>query len=153
MVAECSGEDQATCNGLNKFEASAIETMMSHWQDLEEVGANIDLTNLTSSQKEQLNLINLYGVGDRLMVNVLVSFWNNPEKFRATIYEGNGSTVKSAVSNLAIIFSASNELFKEESDRVLSRDVVGHARRISPCLLYTSPSPRDQRGSRMPSSA
>ena len=24
---------------------------------------------------------------------------------------------------------------------------------ISPCLLYTSPSPRDQRGSRMPSSA
>ena len=25
--------------------------------------------------------------------------------------------------------------------------------RASPCLLYTSPSPRDQRGSRMPSSA
>ena len=25
--------------------------------------------------------------------------------------------------------------------------------RINPCLLYTSPSPRDQRGSRMPSSA
>ena len=24
---------------------------------------------------------------------------------------------------------------------------------IKPCLLYTSPSPRDQRGSRMPSSA
>ena len=24
---------------------------------------------------------------------------------------------------------------------------------LSPCLLYTSPSPRDQRGSRMPSSA
>ena len=25
--------------------------------------------------------------------------------------------------------------------------------RVEPCLLYTSPSPRDQRGSRMPSSA
>ena len=25
--------------------------------------------------------------------------------------------------------------------------------RYTPCLLYTSPSPRDQRGSRMPSSA
>ena len=24
---------------------------------------------------------------------------------------------------------------------------------VNPCLLYTSPSPRDQRGSRMPSSA
>ena len=26
-------------------------------------------------------------------------------------------------------------------------------RKLVPCLLYTSPSPRDQRGSRMPSSA
>ena len=28
-----------------------------------------------------------------------------------------------------------------------------HTRTITACLLYTSPSPRDQRGSRMPSSA
>ena len=28
-----------------------------------------------------------------------------------------------------------------------------HEVTITPCLLYTSPSPRDQRGSRMPSSA
>jgi len=28
-----------------------------------------------------------------------------------------------------------------------------HIARMWPCLLYTSPSPRDQRGSRMPSSA
>ena len=33
----------------------------------------------------------------------------------------------------------------------LSRDYEG--RGINLCLLYTSPSPRDQRGSRMPSSA
>ena len=30
---------------------------------------------------------------------------------------------------------------------------VGHAIAAGACLLYTSPSPRDQRGSRMPSSA
>ena len=30
---------------------------------------------------------------------------------------------------------------------------VDAAERIADCLLYTSPSPRDQRGSRMPSSA
>ena len=29
----------------------------------------------------------------------------------------------------------------------------GEIYNIKPCLLYTSPSPRDQRGSRMPSSA
>ena len=37
----------------------------------------------------------------------------------------------------------------EESMRKHNRD----ATIISICLLYTSPSPRDQRGSRMPSSA
>ena len=33
------------------------------------------------------------------------------------------------------------------------QDYAGTAAAISGCLLYTSPSPRDQRGSRMPSSA
>ena len=32
-------------------------------------------------------------------------------------------------------------------------DIVDNAANIISCLLYTSPSPRDQRGSRMPSSA
>ena len=35
--------------------------------------------------------------------------------------------------------------FKAEREALLGRNL--------PCLLYTSPSPRDQRGSRMPSSA
>ena len=30
---------------------------------------------------------------------------------------------------------------------------MGYEAQVRPCLLYTSPSPRDQRGSRMPSSA
>ena len=33
------------------------------------------------------------------------------------------------------------------------RDILHRGIHISFCLLYTSPSPRDQRGSRMPSSA
>ena len=52
----------------------------------------------------------------------------------------------------------------EKEKQAASADVggLGHGgassvemseRGISPCLLYTSPSPRDQRGSRMPSSA
>ena len=31
--------------------------------------------------------------------------------------------------------------------------MIGHMKLYKSCLLYTSPSPRDQRGSRMPSSA
>ena len=46
----------------------------------------------------------------------------------------------------------------EEQAQVLIRSAFGTATReagdlSAGCLLYTSPSPRDQRGSRMPSSA
>ena len=34
-----------------------------------------------------------------------------------------------------------------------SRDLTENVEQLQVCLLYTSPSPRDQRGSRMPSSA
>ena len=37
-------------------------------------------------------------------------------------------------------------------DKVTIETFFGKAK-LHPCLLYTSPSPRDQRGSRMPSSA
>ena len=42
-----------------------------------------------------------------------------------------------------------------DQDRVLYNEGFGYAdsKNNTPCLLYTSPSPRDQRGSRMPSSA
>ena len=36
---------------------------------------------------------------------------------------------------------------------MLTEDLAAALARLAPCLLYTSPSPRDQRGSRMPSSA
>ena len=37
----------------------------------------------------------------------------------------------------------------EKTAKEFNKEFLGHL----PCLLYTSPSPRDQRGSRMPSSA
>ena len=36
---------------------------------------------------------------------------------------------------------------------IWDKDLDGGVERTKTCLLYTSPSPRDQRGSRMPSSA
>ena len=55
------------------------------------------------------------------------------------------------------------KIAEEESDRLLKLESILHDRVIGQneavqsiskaCLLYTSPSPRDQRGSRMPSSA
>ena len=41
----------------------------------------------------------------------------------------------------------------EEAKAALDRGETAYTRPQGSCLLYTSPSPRDQRGSRMPSSA
>ena len=46
------------------------------------------------------------------------------------------------------------EFFVNKGYRCISIDCLSHGESSIPaCLLYTSPSPRDQRGSRMPSSA
>ena len=44
-------------------------------------------------------------------------------------------------------------LYDELSDTSLSSSLIDAVDEETDCLLYTSPSPRDQRGSRMPSSA
>ena len=44
-------------------------------------------------------------------------------------------------------------LFLPVASRISRRTSIPLSRLLMPCLLYTSPSPRDQRGSRMPSSA
>ena len=43
--------------------------------------------------------------------------------------------------------------FRATCDHVTIMTVISASGQIYTCLLYTSPSPRDQRGSRMPSSA
>ena len=52
-------------------------------------------------------------------------------------------------------FSPKNSYNKEEILDCAQGNLFGeeNGRLPTPCLLYTSPSPRDQRGSRMPSSA
>ena len=44
-----------------------------------------------------------------------------------------------------------NPLQHDEVQKVAMESLLNNG--LYPCLLYTSPSPRDQRGSRMPSSA
>ena len=56
--------------------------------------------------------------------------------------------------NLEAEYKTQSELrqMSEEKDVFIARGMKRYARSYN-CLLYTSPSPRDQRGSRMPSSA
>ena len=43
--------------------------------------------------------------------------------------------------------------FVTEVDLAAEKEILYHLSKAYPCLLYTSPSPRDKRQSRMPSSA
>ena len=61
---------------------------------------------------------------------------------------GDGTAWPKALRTLQSAFDlaeAGDTIFIAEGSYILSNTI--------PCLLYTSPSPRDQRGSRMPSSA
>ena len=68
----------------------------------------------------------------------------------STKYYGDGckTNFEKCDGNIVMKFKVSDDL-KSVSDRT---DIVTDIQ-YKPCLLYTSPSPRDQRGSRMPSSA
>ena len=65
--------------------------------------------------------------------------------FGANIYIMDVFTVTSGTGNLGNVLQ---KVAKSSRDNI--KEIVA---KIDTCLLYTSPSPRDQRGSRMPSSA
>ena len=67
----------------------------------------------------------------------------DPEELRELIYEGKLDAVETEGGNLLIGEESLKGIIKE----IETTEITNH------CLLYTSPSPRDQRGSRMPSSA
>ena len=60
------------------------------------------------------------------------------------------------IALLAILFFTGRDFLGsvlEERKTTIVQSVQDAEDRLNDCLLYTSPSPRDQRGSRMPSSA
>ena len=66
------------------------------------------------------------------------------------------STVKELVKDLRESLPNIYSALVDERDEYMTQSLLSRLSelpRSEPCLLYTSPSPRDQRGSRMPSSA
>ena len=74
-----------------------------------------------------------------ILVNQYIPRWGCP----VTLISGNGMKFTSKIS--VVLY----ELFGINKTNTSSYDPCTNGG----CLLYTSPSPRDQRGSRMPSSA
>ena len=73
----------------------------------------------------------------------------------ATImFEGSKEDLQQTRVTQPAIFLHSVILAEIVGEKIAAQAAAGHSLgEFSACLLYTSPSPRDQRGSRMPSSA
>ena len=67
------------------------------------------------------------------------------------IKAGNGKVISARLSDA--VFFQTEDAKKKLIEYYEKLDTVVFHKKLGTCLLYTSPSPRDQRGSRMPSSA
>ena len=54
--------------------------------------------------------------------------------------------------NIRVVLDGELDIGKDSKLKAIS-EIAANQDQLGVCLLYTSPSPRDQRGSRMPSSA
>ena len=66
------------------------------------------------------------------------------------LIEANGAIIR---NNPSINYNEFGIFAWRSNNLLVEGNLIGHPFKESHCLLYTSPSPRDQRGSRMPSSA
>ena len=77
-------------------------------------------------------------------------FSDEGKNIPCTIIQAGPCTVTQIKTNATDGYDAVQISFDEQKESRLSKALLGHYKN---CLLYTSPSPRDKRQSRMPSSA
>jgi len=66
---------------------------------------------------------------------------------------GKGTQAVYVAQKLNLVHIATGDLFRQAIEQGTELGMQAKSYMERGCLLYTSPSPRDQRGSRMPSSA
>ena len=87
--------------------------------------------------------------GRRFVIGISVDDYSetqNASGIRDLTYAG--QSVKLVARSLS-----SDSLYMISDEDANPKNIMSLTERVGACLLYTSPSPRDQRGSRMPSSA
>ena len=104
----------------------------------------VDLKALTGDSSD--NIPGIKGVGPKTAINLLKENDTLDGIYQALdkIQQNNDKKYKGFIKGSVI-----EKLRNDKHNAFLSRDLA----KINTCLLYTSPSPRDKRQSRMPSSA
>ena len=88
-----------------------------------------------------------------LLVLVLVGLWVDSSGHLRNIHWQAPLAQKADYAAMVPVLPSTERMDTAQFIAMLDRPVFSPTRRPPPCLLYTSPSPRDKRQSRMPSSA
>ena len=166
----------AILDGLSERLSQNLETQNSSTQDYENDGSSRDLTgrltyrkNFGTTKKRTLTLqgnLNDTSADTDGDLNSLNSFFDDfgqaeivEDIIQDQLQDDNGNSYRLQASFVEPIkhdqfleFKYVRQNFNSELRREVL-DILSGDALVNNCLLYTSPSPRDQRGSRMPSSA
>ena len=93
-------------------------------------------TNMSTNEPDHVS-----NSGDRILVNKFVYDFNEPERYDVIVFKNPNNGKQNYIKRLVGL--PGDNLLIENGDIYV----------LEPCLLYTSPSPRDATLSRMPSSA
>ena len=129
---------------MNKeFGMKSLEEKRQHEIDL--LIRDICVTKLKSDNKTETEISKILGISQPTVNRVLARTEHGRFHFNPVIPESLGLTKPEVFKMMDAKLDKPN--FRSTLTKIASDDL------FMTCLLYTSPSPRDQRGSRMPSSA
>ena len=142
--------------GLEAHSADDIQTLMAG----KSVGTSISFgtrrmymsgATVPEDLDDQLNLMTAYATAPGYRAEAKTRYDNYIQSFYPTLDSTPGGVAAKEVERL--IRSGDARFGYPEEEDLINIEMESLETWLEPCLLYTSPSPRDQRGSRMPSSA
>ena len=124
------------------------------------IDLNGELISKPSSREEAMNILRkLNGKSHYLISSVCISknnsmIWNHTDKAKLTMKNFSEVELKDYLNKITDDALYAYNVYQIEGEgKNLFEKIEGDKDTIMGCLLYTSPSPRDNRTSRMPSSA
>jgi len=114
---------------MTRAEYDAVSKMLSDWQ----------VKNPPSER--DIFTRNTFGLDPVIARRLLASYWNDPTKhFKVSLYEGDGSTIDTAVLNIRILLGTEALRLNPAPAKEELYSKAGHPRRMSliPCLAFTT---------------
>ena len=143
-------------NLVNLNSEPKLDSDQPNDEQIQELIENVLKIKGTVVKEIMIPEVNISSLNETQNLQEIISVLNETRHSRYPVYDENNAKVIGIlhVKDLIEIIGSSNDEFNI-SELIREVKIVPETKSVTSmfCLLYTSPSPRDQRGSRMPSSA